>query len=157
MFSKIYIVPPLVFTLNYIVLNYWLLDSTCFIYAEGQFHQSPTCKTKGWLLQKSLSMSGKNVSTSTVRRRLCATGYNGRIVVKKPLLKKQNNVKRLQWVNTHKDWTIEQWNKVLWTDGSKFEIFGSNRKVFGQWRVSKKTTTLYVTPTIEHGGDSVMV
>ena len=43
---------------------------------------------------------------------------------KKLLLRKQNNVKRLQWGKVHKGWTIEQCNEVLWADESKFEIVG---------------------------------
>ena len=53
--------------------------------------------------------------------------------------RKQNNVKRLQWAKVHKDWTIEQWNKVLWTDKSKFEMFGSNRRVYMWQRVDERT------------------
>ena len=37
--------------------------------------------------------------------------------------------KKIQWTKVHKDLTIEQWNKVLWTDKSKFKIFRSNRRV----------------------------
>ena len=33
MFSKSYIIPPLELTLDYIVLNYFLLDTFCFSYA----------------------------------------------------------------------------------------------------------------------------
>ena len=36
-FSKIYIIQPLKFTLDYIVLNCCLLDITCFTYAEENF------------------------------------------------------------------------------------------------------------------------
>ena len=49
----------------------------------------------------------------------------------------QNNVKRLQWVKAHKDWTMDQRNKVIWTDESKFEIFGSNKSVYVQRRVGE--------------------
>ncbi len=48
------------------------------------------------------------MSTSTVRRRLCEAGLYCRIADEKLLLKKQNNIKMLQWAMTHKDWTIEQ-------------------------------------------------
>ena len=70
----------------------------------------------------------KNISTSTVRRRLCETVLYGRITVKKPLLRKKNNLKRFQWATGQKDWTKVYWGKkVLWTDESKFEIFGLNK------------------------------
>lgn len=64
----------------------------------------------------------KNVSTSIVRRRLCKAGLYGRIAVKKPLWRNQNNVKRFQRAKVYKEWTREQWNKkILWTNKSKFK------------------------------------
>ena len=98
-----------------------------------------------------------SVPTFTVRRRLCEAGLYDRIAVKKPLLRKQNNVKRLQWAKAHKDWIIQLWNKVLWTDVSKFEIFGSNRRVSVWRKVGEKAATPNITPTIKHGRGSVMV
>ena len=57
----------------------------------------------------------------------------------------------------HEDWTIEQWNKVVWIDKSKFEIFGSNRRVYVQWQVDEGTGTPCITPIVKHGGGSVIV
>ena len=45
--------------------------------------------------------------------------------------------------------TLDQWKTVLWSDDSKFEIFGSNCRVFVRRRV--------VVPTVKHGGGGVMV
>ena len=98
----------------------------------------------------------KNVSTSTVRR-LCEASLYGRNAVKKPLLRKQNNVKSLQWAKAHKDWTIEQWNKFLWTDKSKFELVRSNKRVYIWQRIGERAANPCITPTVNHGGTSVMV
>ena len=98
------------------------------------------------------SMLRKNMSTSNVRRRPCETGLFSRIAVKKPLLWKQNNVKILQLTKVHKDW-----EKVLWTDESKFKIFQSNRRIYVWQRVGKKAATPCITPTIKHGGGSVLM
>ena len=51
----------------------------------------------------------------------------------------------------------QQGNKVLWTDESKFEIFGSNRRVYAWRRVDERAATLYITPTVKRGRGSVMV
>ena len=88
----------------------------------------------------------KNVSTCTARKRLCEAGLYGRISVKIPLLRKQNNVKRLQSAKVQKDWTIEQWNKVHWAEESKFKIFGLNSRVYVWQRVGERAATpLYHT------------
>ena len=99
----------------------------------------------------------KKKSTSTVRRKQCETSLYGRIFVKKPWLRKQNNVKKLQWVKMHKDWKIEQWNKILWADKSKFEIFWSNQRVCVQQSVGERAATSCITLTIKHERGSIMV
>ena len=104
-----------------------------------------------------LNQCHEKMSTSTVRKRLCEYDLYGRIAVKKLLLRKQNNIKTFQWAKAHKDWTIKQWNKVLWIDKSKFKIFGSNRRVYVQWRVAKRAATPSISSTIKHRGSTVMV
>ena len=101
-------------------------------------------------------MVWKNVSIST-ERRLCEAGLYGRIALKKPLLMNQNNVKKLQWAKVYKDQTIEQWNKVLWTDESKFKIIGSTRRVYVWWRVGERAATPCISSTIRHRGSSVRI
>ncbi|CAK9816182.1 Transposable element Tc1 transposase [Anthophora plagiata] len=64
------------------------------------------------------------VSLTTVKRRLRKAGLHARIAMRKPLLREQNKAKRLAWAKSHKNWTLEDWKKVLRTDESKFEIFG---------------------------------
>ena len=77
-----------------------------------------------WSWLYNIMLWKKNVSTFT------EAGLYGRIAVKKSLLRKLNNVKRFQWAKAYKDWTKEQLNKVLWTDESKFEIFGLNKRFY---------------------------
>ncbi|CAJ0950767.1 unnamed protein product [Ranitomeya imitator] len=53
-----------------------------------------------------------------------------KIAARKPLLRTGNKQKRLVWAKEHKEWTLDQWKSMLWSDESKFEIFGSNHRVF---------------------------
>ena len=50
----------------------------------------------------------KEVSVSTVKRRLRATGLTGRATVRKPLLRWQNKKKRLAWAMKNRQWTTEK-------------------------------------------------
>ena len=50
-----------------------------------------------------------------------ATSLHGQIATKKPLLTKSKKKKRGAW--NRKEWTLDQWKSVLWSDESKFEIF----------------------------------
>lgn len=99
----------------------------------------------------------KQISVSVVKERLQIAGLNGRISTKKPLLRRGNRKKRLEWAHAHKDWTVEDWKQVLWTDESKFEIFGQKRRIYVRRGPSEKMHPDTVTPTVKHGGGSVMV
>ena len=52
---------------------------------------------------------------------------------------------------------IRLWKSVLWSDESKFEICGSNRRVFGRCRVGERMISACVVPTVKHGGGGVML
>lgn len=97
------------------------------------------------------------VSVSTVQRRLRDYGLKGCVAAKKPLLRSRNKVKRLNWAKLHKDWTIEQWQKVLFTDESKFEIFGGKRRKYVRRLVGERMIEQAIVPTVKHGGGSVIV
>ena len=45
----------------------------------------------------------------------------------------------------------------LWTDKSKFKIFGSNRKVYVRWRVYERAADPSIAPSIKHRGGSAVV
>jgi hypothetical protein len=98
----------------------------------------------------------RHISTSTVQRRLSESGLHGRIAAKKPLLKDNNNKKRLSWDMKHEQWTLDQWKSVLWSDESKCAVFGSNRRIFVQRRVGEWMISACVVSTVKHGG-GVMV
>lgn len=97
------------------------------------------------------------VSLNTVKRRLRDANLFGRVAIRKPLLRPQNKKKRMEWALAHRDWTEEDFRKVLWTDESKFEIFGSKRRIYVRRSAEEKMMPACVVPTVKHGGGSVMV
>ena len=46
---------------------------------------------------------------------------------------------------------------MLWSDESKFEIFGSNHRVFVRRRKGERMDSTCLVPTVKHGGGGVMV
>jgi hypothetical protein len=74
-----------------------------------------------------------DISTSTI---------HGQIAGKKPLLKNTNNKKRLAWAKKHKQWTLDWWKSALWSDESKFEMFGSSCSVFVRRRAGEQDNDL---------------
>ena len=67
---------------------------------------------------------GLTISESTIRRRLYEVGFDGRVALKKPCMSKDNRVKRLHDTKTYLKKALGYWNKVLWSDETKFSLFG---------------------------------
>lgn len=97
------------------------------------------------------------ISVSTVKRRLKEANLHGRVAHRKPLLRRGNRLKRLQWARLHQNWTEEDWRKVLWSDESKFEVFGNRRRVFVRRAKQEKMLPACIVPTVKQGSSSVMV
>ena len=73
------------------------------------------------------------ISSRTVRRRLAESGeFENGWAETTPFISDKNRKYRLTWCYEHRDWTIEQWRKVLWSDESPFEL--RCRRRFRVWR-----------------------
>ncbi|GFY47776.1 transposable element Tcb1 transposase [Trichonephila inaurata madagascariensis] len=68
--------------------------------------------------------SGKKVHPETLRRILRSGGYNGRVSRKKPFISSVNQQKRLDFASAHVDKDFDFWKTVVFTDESKFNVFG---------------------------------
>jgi len=109
-------------------------------------------------LQKSLKISDNiEVCTNTVRRALKRNGLVARVKRKKPLLSKKHRAKRLKFAKSYKDWTVDEWNKIVWSDESKFQIFGSDGREYCWKKVGESLQDGHVKPTVKFGGGSVFI
>ena len=45
----------------------------------------------------------------------------GQVGVRKPLVTKRNQIKRLNWAKERQEW-INKWDNIIWSDESKFEL-----------------------------------
>ena len=73
------------------------------------------------------------ISEQTVRRRLHGTDFKSRVARKTSQVDKINRAKRIQYAKTNRDEPLGFWDQVLWTDKSKFKLFGSDGKLI-VWR-----------------------
>ena len=70
------------------------------------------------------------VSASTIRRILREHSLVSGIKRKKPFLSASYQKAWLDFCKKHEGWTVEDWSKVIWSDESRFQIFGSNGKQY---------------------------
>ena len=79
------------------------------------------------------------------------------VAVKKPRLRKKNVIKRLEWAMKYKDWTIEDWKYIIWSDESSIWI-GVNPRY--QWVIhppNERLNRKYVKKTFKSAQVKVMV
>lgn len=97
------------------------------------------------------------VSSKTVRRELHKCGFYGRAAIRKPLLSKNNVSKRLEWSHNLRNWSLEQWKNVIFSDESSYTLFPTAGRVY-VWRQPKEAfNSDCLLPTVKHGGGSVMI
>ena len=65
------------------------------------------------------SNAGVTASPETVRRALRRGELGAIIRPKKPMLSPANIKKRLEWCHLRKDWTSDDWRRVIWSDETK--------------------------------------
>lgn len=92
-------------------------------------------------------------STSTVKRRLSAAGLRARVPRKKPFLNVEQRKKRLLWARVHKDWTVEQWGRVLWSDETRISLFCSDGVRYVRRRQGEALKPECLIPTMKHPVD----
>ncbi len=69
------------------------------------------------------------ISEHTTCRNLKQMGYSSRRPHRVPLLSSKNRKRRLQFVQTHQNWTIEDWKNIAWSDESRFLLQHSDGRV----------------------------
>uniref|UniRef100_A0A8R1ET42 HTH_Tnp_Tc3_2 domain-containing protein n=1 Tax=Caenorhabditis japonica TaxID=281687 RepID=A0A8R1ET42_CAEJA len=96
-------------------------------------------------------------SRRTIRRRLQSNGLHGRRPVRKPFISEKNRSARVAWARAHLNWGRAEWAKHIWSDESKFNMFGSDGNTGIRRPVGARYLPKYQLPTVKHGGGSCMV
>ena len=75
---------------------------------------------------------------------------------KVPLLKKRHTEARLKYASGQQNDSLDDWEKVLWSDETKVELFGLN----ASRRIWRKPNSAYlpksIIPPVKHGGGSLL-
>lgn len=98
-----------------------------------------------------------SVSSRTIRRRLNEVGLKNSFAKKKPLLRPANIKKRLNFAKKYVNMPKTFWDKVIWSDESKFELKNEKRRKRVWCEPSQRLKSKNITHTVKHGGGSLMV
>ncbi len=101
----------------------------------------------------------QSVSVKTIARRLKRAGINAVVKKKKPTLKKKHKQARLEFVLKHKNWTVKDWKKVIWSDKAKINCLGSDGRKYCRLgkKAGEKLGDRLIDGTVKFDGGSVMV
>lgn len=70
--------------------------------------------------------------------------------VSKPRLTRAHIIKRLTFVSQHKDWDLNRWRRVLWSDEASFQVTDNQRNRVYRRHGSNHYDTRHTTQTVKH-------
>ncbi len=94
----------------------------------------------------------KTISERTTRQTLKQMGYRSRRPHRVPLLSAKNRKRRLQFVQAHQNWTIEDWKNVAWSDESWFLLRHSDSRVRIWRKEHESMDPSCLVSTVQAGG-----
>lgn len=109
--------------------------------------------------QEIREQSGINLSSPTFLTILKESGYGHWRAKKRPKLTKEHAKLRLEWAKKHKDWTYEEWSKVIWSDESSIEL-GKGQRTLWAFHLNQhgeKWKKDFIQPYTKGRGFSIMI
>jgi transposase len=99
-----------------------------------------------------------DISAQTIRNMLKRSNLKSFVKAKKPLLAVRHRRQRLEFARKYQHWTSEDWRRVVFSDETKINRFGSDGR---KWCWKKSSTKIlqpnHVFSTVKYGGGSLMV
>ena len=99
----------------------------------------------------------ENVSVQTVYRRLREVKLKKYRKALKPFLSQANIIQRERWCMRHSLWRELQWNRIVWTDESRFRLHVNDGRIRVTRERGQRFSKEFVGYTRQGGGGSVHV
>ena len=97
------------------------------------------------------------LSATTVHQHLKKTGTKAVVKFKCPFLSAKHHKACLDYAYAHKDWTVEDWKKIVWSDETKINRLGSDGRKWVWKKAGEGLSDRVVQGTVKFGGGSVMM
>src|ERR1700761_9073854 len=101
--------------------------------------------------------TNEDLSVQTVRRGLKQAGMKSTVKTTRPFLSKHHRRERLDFAIAHKDWTVADWKRLIWSDESKINRFGSDGRKWVRKKPRECLSDRTVNTTLKFGGGSIMI
>jgi len=108
------------------------------------------------LNDKFIQATSNKICIRTLQKYLHEEGFYSRAGKRKPFVSEINRKKRLEWAKNKINWNSE-WNFIVWSDESRFEVFGGDGR-HNVWRLPKEKYDIdCFIPTFKSGRKGVIV
>jgi transposase len=97
------------------------------------------------------------ISTNSIRRILKHNGLKSKVCKKKPLLRVKHRQARYSFAKRFSHWTDKDWKRIIWTDESKFNLYGSDGRQYCWKRPADPLQSHHLKPTVKYGGGGILV
>jgi transposase len=94
---------------------------------------------------------------NTLRNALRNVGLRACEKISKPCLSPKNIQERFRFAMIHKDWTVEDWKRVVFSDETKINRFNADGRSWCWVNDKENVPDRAVKQTVKHGGGSVML
>ena len=98
--------------------------------------------------------TGKFIGRSTIKRRCDSAGYHVRAISRKIQHTKEHRQARIKWCKERRNWGKKQWERIIWSDESAFQVHYRKGKVRIRRRKWEDPCNV---PAVVGGGGTVMV
>ncbi|GFW86552.1 transposable element Tcb2 transposase [Trichonephila clavipes] len=99
----------------------------------------------------------RTVPEHTVQRTLLDMGLRSKRPTPVPLLTKRHRQLRLRWAREHHDWSMDQWEKVAWSDESRFVIHPADGRIRIRRLRGEQLLLQYTVSHTQAGGGIIML
>ena len=108
------------------------------------------------LAHVAVSHNMPHVSARTMRRVLHKQGLKAMHMVKKPLLTRLHKKKRLEFAKAHRDWTVENWKNVIFSDETVITARPSDSHRLKWTKPTRGLNPKLIIPTVCGRGVAIM-
>ena len=98
-----------------------------------------------------------HVHPDTIRNSLREEGLSAFKRRRVPFLNQHHIRSRLKWARAHQSWSVRDWERVIFSDESKFNLFGSDGLQYCWRRGGQALDPRYTKKEVKHGGGKLMV
>jgi hypothetical protein len=129
-------------------------SDTCYIICLITSHKADNASQVKKMLTHTLPQS---VSTKTIHRNLSHAGMKAVVKVKHPFFTARHKRNHLEWAMEHRNWTMEDWKSIVWSDETKINCLGSDGRKWVWKKQEESLSDRLVSGTLKFGRGSLML